>query len=109
MTGVPPKPFSAPPADAGMIDLIRSGAETWNSLRKAHPTALLNLSGLDLSGMDLSSFDLHDAVLDSTNLTRANLRNANLDRAKLPFAILEGADLSEAHASGAFFYAVQAT
>jgi uncharacterized protein YjbI with pentapeptide repeats len=78
-------------ADQSHLDILKQGAEAWNSWRWQNSSIAPNLSKADLREADLGGADLSSADLSGANLYGAYLPNAKLSRAHLSFA-----DLSEA-------------
>lgn len=91
------------------VAILRRGADAWNSWRRGHNWAKVdlgraNLSGLclshaDLRGADLSTADLHETDLSGANLYKAKLSGADLYTANLHGADLRGATLGTANLS----------
>ncbi len=94
-------------ADADQVQLLRSGAATWNDWRRQHPETKPDLVGAQLRGLDLSSADLSDADLGQADLRATVLRGAVLVRARLDGANLFKAALDGADLDGAFLLDVQ--
>ena len=87
-------------ANPDHLNMLRQGADAWNTWRKPEITPDLSdadLRGAYLSGADLSEADLSGADLRNTDLAKANLSRANLRNANLGYAILRDANVSRAH------------
>jgi uncharacterized protein YjbI with pentapeptide repeats len=81
-------------ADAEQLTILaEQGVEAWNSWRRDHPPARVDLSGTPF----------RETYLAGVNLSKANLRDVDLTDAWLTGADLEGADLGKARADGANF------
>jgi uncharacterized protein YjbI with pentapeptide repeats len=83
------------------LDRVKQGTDVWNSWRKQHSGALLDLRGANLFQASLSGADLREANLSRADLFRANLFQASLSRADLREANLSGTDLRGANLSNA--------
>jgi hypothetical protein len=88
------------------FEILKRGAEYWNTWRKENKLISPDLSGINLSGADLSECNLSKANLSSANLCdayflEANLYKANLSSADLKNARFVGAELYETNLSGA--------
>ncbi|SRR5579875_273962 len=106
-------------ADPTQLRLLKQGTLTWNTWRKDHPEAVIDLSGVDLCclrlkrGVDLSKANLegselaaailNEAILDEANLRGVNLRAASLSHARFAGATLDGANFYEAFLKEAVF------
>jgi hypothetical protein len=110
-------------ADSEQLAILKKGSDIWNTWRKEHPLAKVDLSeaqidqaklvwtdlsGADLRGMCLVEADLTGANMRSSDLRGAQLRHANLLFANLSGVHLEGSDLrfsrmSATNLSGANF------
>jgi uncharacterized protein YjbI with pentapeptide repeats len=94
-------------ADQSHLEILRQGAEAWNSWRARNPAARPSLSGAtllgspELFGANLSGADLRRAYLSKANLREADFSEADLSGANLKAAELTGAFLSEANLSEA--------
>lgn len=97
------------------FELLKRGADAWNSWRSSKKGMLPSLGDADLRGMLLSGFDFSNAnltgsrlygsdlgraVLCNASLADADLRRANLSGANLEQANLTGADLTGANLNG---------
>ena len=90
------------------VEVLKQGAQAWNTWRARYPEAAVDLSrgalrSLALAGADLSSADLRDADLRGVDLSGASLAGAHLEGANLFKAIISGADLNGADVRGAQF------
>jgi hypothetical protein len=99
-------------ANEQQLNLIRDGANTWNSWRLRNPFEKPDFRNADLSVFDFSEFDLVDADfkkaklrgckfvdadLTGANLSMADSAGTNFSRACLQDADLSAADLSRAN------------
>ncbi len=88
------------------LEILKRGAEQWNTWRKRHPNVQPDLTeaklrGVDLSGANLLEANLHGAILREADLGGAELREADLDSADLSGANLNGALLFHTNFNGA--------
>jgi uncharacterized protein YjbI with pentapeptide repeats len=83
-----------------LIQLLESGADTWNAFRGKHPGGVM-LNGLRLACAQLAYADLHAAFLLRSDLQCANLVCASLEEAILRETNLHGSDLRHAKIDGA--------
>ena len=83
-----------------LIQLLESGADTWNAFRGQNPGVVM-LSRACLADAQLAHADLHRAFLLESDLQRANLEWASLERAILRKTNLRGSDLRYAKIDGA--------
>ena len=88
-------------ANAGLLGILRNGAQAWNEWRRGNQELLADLKGADIKGVDLSEADLREASLARADLSEANLVGADLRGAELWKANLRRANLSEASLVGA--------
>jgi hypothetical protein len=78
------------------LDILKQGAEIWNSWRRSNSGTIPDLRNADLSGSNL-----YGVQFGLADLRNADLRNAHLIGANLNGALLCGANLSWAFLSGA--------
>jgi len=88
-------------ANQEQLEIIKQGAEVWNSWRKVNPEIKIELSGAFLPEVNLSRVNLAEADLDRVYLTGADLSKANLSGARLWESRLVGANLAGANLAGA--------
>jgi uncharacterized protein YjbI with pentapeptide repeats/class 3 adenylate cyclase len=101
-----------------LVELIKSGAQTWNewkanAAKQARILDGIELTDLKLDNIDLSGVSLQGAVLRrcslknarfiSANLSNASLQHSDLSGARFIAATLKGADLSDCRIRGANF------
>jgi uncharacterized protein YjbI with pentapeptide repeats len=91
------------------VEILKQGAEAWNSWREKHPEVRPDLGqekliNADLSRANLDGADLRRADLSKAQLSHSSLFGANLESATLILADLLGAVLNDANASGASFF-----
>jgi len=87
-------------ADDKHVEILRLGAEAWNSWYRGSRNQFADLNGAQLScqslaGVNLARAKLRDADLRYTDLTGADLRGADLTGTKLGRAILCRARLED--------------
>lgn len=98
-------------ANPEQLAILEQGVEVWNTWRREHPEAEIDLTGANLSeaylsAVDFSRVDLNgadiayawfsDAVFKDANLSNVEARQANFMNADLSGAILRGATLASA-------------
>jgi uncharacterized protein YjbI with pentapeptide repeats len=96
-------------ADKEHVEILKQGAEVWNSWREKNPEVKPDLSQVklinaDLSRANLDGVDLRRADLSKAQLSHSSLFGANLESATLILADLLGAVLNDANLSGASFF-----
>jgi uncharacterized protein YjbI with pentapeptide repeats len=99
--------------EADPLQILKRGVDHWNTWRKAHPSADINLSGADLrrmnlEGVNLSGVGLRDARFHGAQLAGADLRNVFGVRALFNSAKMERCDLTGARLAGAGFHGAYA-
>ncbi len=93
-------------------ELLRLGADRWNTWRAGNPHSDVHLAGAQLGGMDLDGVNLSNAYLHQADFGGARLRNAHFGNADLTHANLNGADFSlsylvKANLTGAYVMATR--
>ena len=96
-------------ADKEHVEILKQGADVWNSWREKNPEVKPDLSQLklinaDLSRANLNGADLRRADLSKAQLSHASFFGANLESATLILADLLGAVLNDANLRGASFF-----
>jgi uncharacterized protein YjbI with pentapeptide repeats len=84
-------------ANTEQLQILKQGADTWNTWREKNSGIEIDLNQADLEGADLPKTDLQRADLRGANLARACLSGANLRGANLAGAMLNNADLNRSN------------
>lgn len=84
------------------IEVLRRGADAWNTWRNANLAEPINLAGADLSGIDAHGVDLSQANLTDCNFSASDFRGADLSHATLQGANFSGAKMASVVLADAF-------
>jgi hypothetical protein len=83
------------------LEILKRGAEAWNSWRAANAATMPNLRKASLEKRQLAGTNLRDAYLRRASLCKTDLSGADLREANLSGADLRGADLTGSNLAGA--------